>query len=116
MINAIFDALFHPFAFLIYGLMTHFGRKIVAALTHDAKNLPKLSDYWKSWHNRIKTMMSLIGGLVGYGLYAHFPDYAQMAPDIQKIVCSTAFGIGYLSDNIADAIGDKAMNRIKEWK
>ena len=116
MINTIFDALFHPFAFLLYGLMTHFGRKIVAALTHDAKNLPKLSDYWKSWHNRIKTMMSLIGGLVGYGLYAHFPDYAQMAPDIQKIVCSTAFGIGYLSDNIADAIGDKAINRIREGK
>ena len=96
--------------------MTHFGRKIVAALTHDAKNLPRLKDYWKSWHNRIKTMMSLIGGLVGYGLYAHFPDYAQMAPDIQKIVCSTAFGIGYLSDNIADAIGDKAINRIREGK
>ena len=113
MIDTIFNAMFHPFAFLLYGLMTHFGRKIVAALTHDAKNMPKLKDYWKSWHNRIKTVLSMVGGLVGYGLYAHFPDYYSMAPEIQRVVCGTAFGIGFMADNIADAIGDKTVNKIR---
>ena len=113
MIDEIFDALFHPFAFLIYGLLTHFGRKIIASITHDTENRPHVKDYWKSWHNRIKTGVSTVGALAGYGLYAHFPDYASMAPDIQKVVCGTAFGIGYMADNIADAIGDKAINKIK---
>ena len=109
-----FNILFHPFAFLIYGLASHFGRKVLASVTHDTGNLPRVSDYWKDWQNRIKSIMSLTGALVGYGLYAYFPDYDQMAPDIQRIVCSTAFGIGYLADNIADALGEKVMNRVKE--
>ena len=113
MIDQIFDALFHPFAFMVYGLMTHYGRKVLAAYTHDAKNLPKLKDYWKSWHNRIKTGLSAMGALVGYGLYAHFPEYGDMNPEIQRVVCGTAFGIGYMADNIADAIGDKTMSKIK---
>lgn len=113
MIDQIFQAIFHPFAFMIYGLLTHFGRKILAAATHDTANKPKIKDYWKNWHNRIKTGLSATGALVGYGLYAHFPDYVNMAPEIQRVVCGTAFGLGYMADNIADALGDKAINRIK---
>jgi len=110
-VDIVFMVLFHPFAFLLYGLMTHFGRKIMAAHTHDTDNLPELTDYWKK--NRINSLLTMIGAVVGYGLMAHFPDFDQMAPEIQNVVRGTAFGIGYMADNIADSIGQKALRKIQ---
>lgn len=108
----VFAILFHPFAFLVYGLFTHFGRKVMAATTHSTGNRPSITDYWK--RNRLNSLMTLTGAIVGYGLMAHFPDFENMAPEIQNVVRGTAFGIGYMADNIADAIGQKALRKAGE--
>lgn len=109
--NFILDCLFHPFAMLGYGLITHFGRKVLAASTHGTDNLPSITDYWKK--NPLNSLLSLIGAIVGYALFAHFPDFDKMAPDIQSVVRSTAFGIGFMADNIADAVGQKALRKVQ---
>ena len=111
MLDAFFNTMFHPFVFLLYGLITHFGRKILAAATHGTDNLPSITDYWKK--NRLNSLLSLIGAMVGYGLMAHFPDFDQMAPEIQNVVRGTAFGIGFMADNIADAVGQKALRKVQ---
>lgn len=109
--KAIFGVLFHPLAFLLYGLITHFGRKVMAAATYGTENLPVISDYWRK--NRINSILSIIGSIVGYGVFAHFPDFDKMAPDIQTVVRSLAFTIGFMADNMADAVGRKGMNKIE---
>lgn len=111
MTDQIFNILFHPFAMLLFGLMTHFGRKVLAASTHGTDNLPSITDYWKK--NCLTSFLTLIGAMVGYGLMAHFPDFDKMAPEIQNVVRGTAFGIGFMADNIADAIGQKAMRKVQ---
>lgn len=111
MMDQIFNILFHPFAMLLFGLMTHFGRKVLAASTHGTENLPSVTDYWKK--NPLNSLLSIIGAIVGYALFAHFPDFEKMAPDIQGVVRSTAFGIGFMADNIADAIGQKALRKVQ---
>ena len=109
--DAIFNILFHPFAMLLFGLMTHFGRKLLAATTHGTDTTPCITDYWKKYP--INSALSLLGAIVGYALFAHFPDFDNLAPDIQGVVRSTAFGIGFMADNIADALGEKALGKVK---
>jgi hypothetical protein len=111
LVDTVFTVLFHPFTFLLYGLITHFGRKILAAKTHDTDNLPSLTDYWKK--NRLNSLLTLIGAMVGYGLMAHFPDFDQMGQEIQNVVRGTAFGIGYMADSMADAVGQKALRKVQ---
>lgn len=101
----------HPFIMLLMGLLTHFGRKMLAAAAHGTATPPCFSDYWRK--QPIQSALAVIGALVGYSLFAYFPDFDKMAPDIQGIVRSTAFGVGYMADNIADAVGEKAFNKIK---
>ncbi len=108
--NGFLDILFHPFAMLFFGLVTHFGRRVLAAATHGTGNLPSVTDYWKK--NPLNSLLSVIGAIVGYALFAHFPDFDKMAPDIQSVVRSTAFGIGFMADNIADAIGQRALKKV----
>jgi len=37
----------HPFVLMLLGLMAHFGRKMLAAVTHGTDNKPCFTDYWK---------------------------------------------------------------------
>ncbi|MCR4319751.1 MAG: hypothetical protein NUV74_05370 [Candidatus Brocadiaceae bacterium] len=109
--NDFFYILFHPFAMLGFGLITHFGRRVLAASTHGTENLPSITDYWKK--NPLNSLLSIVGAIVGYALFVHFPDFDKMAPDIQNVVRSTAFGVGFLADNIADAVGQRVTDKIK---
>ena len=111
MIDQFLNVISHPFVLLFFGLFTHFGRKILAAASHGSGNYPSFTDYWKK--NPIQSILSMMGAMVGYVLFAHFPDFDKMAPDIQNVVRTTAFSMGYMADNIADAVGDKAINKIK---
>lgn len=110
-LNELMDILTHPFVLMLMGLLTHFGRKILAAVTHGSESRPCFTDYWKK--QPIQTALSLAGALAGYAMFAHFPDFSNMAPDMQNVVRVTAFGIGYMADNVVDAVGDKTMAKIK---
>lgn len=108
------QALAHPFVLMLLGLMAHFGRKILAAVTHDAANKPCLTDYWRK--NPIQTVISVTGALAGYAMFAHFPDFDKMSPEVQNVVRVTAFGIGYMADSVVDAVGTKTKTRIEGVK
>lgn len=110
-IDAFTQVLAHPFVLMLLGLLSHFGRKMLAATTHATENKPCFTDYWKK--NPIQTVLSLTGAIAGYAMFAHFPDFDKMGPEIQNVVRVTAFGIGFMADNVADAVGTKTRNRIE---
>lgn len=101
----------HPFVLMLMGLASHFGRKMLAAATHSTGNMPCITDLWKK--QPIQTFLSLVGATAGYVLFAHFPDFNDMAPQIQNVVRGTAFGIGFMADSVADAIAIKTKKRIE---
>lgn len=110
-LNLFIEIITHPFILLMFGLAAHFLRKLVAALAHETDHRPCVTDYWKK--KPIQSSISVIGALAGYAMFAHFPDFAHMGPEVQNVVRVTAFGIGYMADNVVDAVGDRAINRIK---
>lgn len=110
-LNDIVLLITHPFALVIMGLLAHFLRKVLASISHGTDNRPCLTDYWKK--NPIQSSISVLGALAGYAMFAHFPDFSLMAPDVQNVVRVTAFGIGYMADSVVDAVGEKAVNRVK---
>lgn len=110
-LNLITQVISHPFILMLLGLMAHFGRKVLAATTHGADNKPCFTDYWKK--NPIQTVISVTGALAGYAMFAHFPDFERMTPEIQNVVRVTAFGIGYMADSVVDAVGTKTKKRIE---
>jgi hypothetical protein len=101
----------HPFALMLMGLLAHFLRKIMAAVSHGTETRPCVTDYWKK--HPIQSGISMIGAVAGYAMFAHFPDFNSMATEVQNVVRVTAFGIGFMADNVVDAVGDKAINRIR---
>lgn len=102
--------MFHPFTFLLAGIMVHFGRKVVASRMHESDKIPCITDYWKK--NPVQSTLALIGAYIGYGLFVAGPDFAKAEAQLLNMAQMTAFGIGYMADNIADAIGAKVANRI----
>lgn len=110
-IDAFTQIIAHPFVLMLLGLLSHFGRKMLAAATHGVENKPCFTDYWKK--NPIQTVLSLTGAIAGYAMFAHFPDFDKMGPEVQSAVRVTAFGIGFMADNVADAVGTKTRNRIE---
>lgn len=83
------------------GMATHFGRKVLASMAHGAKKRPCVTDYWKS--HRIQSALALVGAYTGFlVLYG--------TPEMTRVV---AFGLGYMADNIADAIGERAVNKLR---
>lgn len=105
------QAISHPFVLMLLGLLAHFCRKVLAAATHDTNNKPCFTDYWRK--NPIQTVISMTGAFAGYAMFAHFPDFAKMTPEIQNVVRVTAFGIGFMADSVVDAVGTKTRNRIE---
>lgn len=110
-LNEFIYVLCHPFTLTLMGLLAYFGRKVLAAATHATENKPCFTDYWRK--HPIQTVLSVTGALAGYAMFAHFPDFQNMAPEVQNVVRTTAFGIGYMADSVIDAVGDKAMSKIK---
>jgi len=50
----------------------------------------------------MQTIVSLTGALAGFGaLYG--------SPELTKL---TAFGIGYMADNLADAVGEQTLKKV----
>ncbi len=109
--NLFIEMITHPFVLVIMGLFAHFGRKMLAAASHGTESRPCLTDYWKK--NPVQSGVSLVGAVAGYAMFAHFPDFDQLTPEVQNVIRVTAFGIGYMADNVVDAVGDKAMSRIR---
>src|SRR3990167_2838866 len=100
MLDQIIEVMFHPFFMLIYGMLAHFARKVIAAQAHQSDRRPCITDYWK--HNPMQTIVSLTGALAGFGaLYG--------SPELTKL---TAFGIGYMADNLADAVGEQTLKKV----
>lgn len=110
-LNEFIELITHPFVLMLMGLLSHFGRKILAAATHGTESRPCFTDYWKK--QPIQTALSFTGALAGYAMFAHFPDFSGMAPDVQNVVRVTAFGVGYMADNVVDAVGGNVMNKIR---
>lgn len=83
------------------GMATHFGRRVLASMTHGAKKRPCITDYWKQYP--IQSVLALVGAYTGFlVLYG--------TPEMTRVV---AFGLGYMADNIADAIGDRAIAKMR---
>lgn len=110
-INDFTQVIAHPFVLMLLGLLSHFGRKILAATMHGTESKPCFTDYWKK--NPIQTALSLTGAIAGYAMFAHFPDFDKMATDIQNVVRVTAFGVGFMADNVADAVSIKVKTKIE---
>lgn len=110
-IDTVAQSIAHPFVLMLLGLLAHFGRRVLAAVTHDTANKPCLTDYWRK--NPIQALISVTGALAGYAMFAHFPDFEKMSPEIQNVVRVTAFGIGFMADSVVDAVGTKTKNRIE---
>ena len=110
-LNQVLYVALHPFLLFFYGMFTHFGKKLLSSVTYETNSEPCIKDY--IFKHPLRTTMTVMGGLVGYSQVAHYPDFANMAPDIQISIRFLAFGIGYTADSIADAAGEKALERIK---
>lgn len=83
------------------GMVTHFGRKIIASVSHGTERRPCITDYWKQYP--IQSALALVGAYTGFlVLYG--------TPELTRVV---AFGLGYMADNIADAIGDRAIAKVR---
>lgn len=113
-LNGFADIIAHPMVLMLMGLAAHFGRKVLAAVTHGAQRRPCLTDYWKK--NPIQSGISLIGAFAGYAMFAHFPDFDSMNSEVQNVIRVTAFGIGYMADSVVDSIGTKTKNRLENEK
>jgi hypothetical protein len=113
-LNEIVGILTDPFVLTILGLLAHFLRKLIAGATHENAKVPSIVEYW--FKNPAQSAIALIGAIAGYAMFAHFPDFNSMAPDIKNVVRTTAFGVGYMADNMVDAIGGKTMDRIRGTK
>lgn len=83
------------------GMATHFGRKVLASLSHGTEKRPCITDYWKQYP--IQSVLALVGAYTGFlVLYG--------TPELTRVV---AFGLGYMADNIADAIGERAIAKVR---
>jgi len=102
--------MFHPMTFLIIGVLTHFGRKVIASRLHESDKIPCITDYWRK--NPVQSALAVLGAYAGYGLFVAGPDFDKADPQLINMARMTAFGVGYMADNIADAIGAKAMRNI----
>lgn len=92
--------LVHPFAMLLYGLSTHFLKKMIQ-FRSDHGNLPACpSAYFREYPYRAS--LSVIGAVAGY---AAVHGTAQMT-------LMTAFGIGYMADSVADVIGSRSIEKV----
>jgi hypothetical protein len=102
--------MFHPMTFLIAGIITHFGRKVIASRMHESDTYPCITDYWKK--NPVQSALALIGAYIGYGLFVDGPDFSTADKVLLNMARMTAFGVGFMADNIADAIGSKVARQI----
>lgn len=108
--GALYIAL-HPFLLFFYGILTHFAVKMFAAFSHDTTSEPCLKDYIMK--RPLRTTITILGGLLGYSQVAHYPDFANMAAEIQTSIRFLAFGIGFTADRVADSAGEAALTKIK---
>lgn len=106
-LESIYMLMFHPMTFLIAGVITHFGRKVIASRMHESDKTPCITDYWKK--NPTQSALALIGAYIGYGLFVDGPDFSKVDQQLLNMARMTAFGVGFMADNIADAI---ASNRV----
>lgn len=83
------------------GMATHFGRKVLASVSHGAKKRPCVTDYWRQYP--IQSVLALVGAYTGFLVFYDSPEMSRVV----------AFGLGYMADNIADAIGDRAISKIR---
>lgn len=102
----------HPFAFMLYGLLFHFATKVAGAKTHETDSDPCLTDYWRK--HPLLSLLSLLGALIGYGLFAHYPEFDSMSPDVQNTARATAVGMGFMADRVVDALGGRARRKVEE--
>ena len=102
----------HPFLMLFYGLMVHFARKRMASATHNTGKIICLADYWRT--APLQSLVSVISAFVGYVVFVgvETPTTGQTL-DLARM---SAFGIGYMADNMADAIGERTMRSLGTGK
>lgn len=110
-LNEFVEVITHPFVLMLMGLFSHFGKKTLAAMANEAEVRPCITDYWKK--QPIQTSLAFIGALAGYAMFAHFPDFPDMSPDMQGVVRVTAFGVGYMADSVVDVVSDKVVTKIR---
>lgn len=106
-VNLSLGVIFHPVMMLIYGIGIHFLRKMAAAKMHSTGSTPCITDLWKQ--QPFQTAISLMSAGIGYVVLVHAPDFSDLSPQVQNMVRINAFGIGFMCDSVADAIGEKAI-------
>ncbi len=103
------QVLAHPLMMLIYGLLVHFARKRLASMTHETSKTICFADYWRL--HPVQSVISVVSAFVGFIIFVgiDLPDKEGQMMDLARM---SAFGIGYMADNIADAIGERTMRSL----
>jgi len=86
---------------LIYGMSSHFLKKLMQFRIEQGNgstNCP--SQYFR--HYPYQSALSVIGALAGYATLSSTGELSLL----------TAFGVGYMADSAADAIGGRSMRKI----
>ncbi len=98
----------HPLIMLFYGLLIHFARKRIASASHETDSTVCLADYWRK--SPLQSLVSIIGAFVGFVVFIgiDLPTDGKSL-DLARM---SAFGIGYMADNIADGIGERTMRSL----
>ena len=87
-------------AMLIYGLLSHYLKKMSEAVISDEKVTPV--KYWS--RNPYQTLLCAIGAVVGYAALI----------ETHQLTGLTAFGVGYMSNSIADIIGARTARKLED--
>lgn len=86
-----------PFMMMLYGLATHYLKALAEITRIEGKVIAPVT-YWKKYPYH--TALSLVGAFAGFGaLY-----------DTNELTSLTAFGLGYISDSVADILGNRTRS------
>ena len=88
----------HPIAMMAYGIFMHYIKRVIEEREKDEETT--LASYWYKYP--YKSLFSILGAFAGFGaLYG-----------TEELTKLTAFGIGYMSDSMAEILSAKAMKNI----
>ena len=92
----------NPISMMLYGILMHYVKRVMEEREKDSDIT--LSSYWYKYP--YKSIFSLLGAFAGFGaLYG-----------TEELTKLTAFGIGYMSDSMAEMLSSKGLKNIDKDK
>lgn len=99
--DAVTSIVAHPFAMLMYGVATHFLKKLMQhRMETGGDGMAHPIHYFKG--HPYQSLLSIVGALAGYAALSGSGELTLL----------TAYGMGYMADSAADTIGGRTMKKI----